>query len=116
MSEWEEGVLGLAPSQGFAIFCLYYSYRKLFGLSWNFFGIFSEFLAGRLAISGDYPADCDRNLRRDWISVERGSSQPRVGVGAGDRAEPAHVDGEGAGLGEGLAQGPVLPGLVRIVD
>ena len=35
---WEEGVLGLAPSQGFAIFSLYYCYRKLLGVSWNFFG------------------------------------------------------------------------------
>jgi hypothetical protein len=52
-SQGGEGVLSLAPSQGFAILGLYYSYRKLFGLSWNFFGIISEFLAGRLAISGE---------------------------------------------------------------
>ncbi len=47
--------VSLAPSLGFAIFSLYYSYRKLFGLSWNFFGIISEFLGGRPAMSGALP-------------------------------------------------------------
>ena len=46
--------VGLAPSQGFAIFCLYYSYRKLLGVSWNFFGILPEFLAGRTGHPGRY--------------------------------------------------------------
>jgi hypothetical protein len=47
--EWEGGMC-LAPSQGFAIFSLYYSYRKLFRLPWDFFGIFSRILGMRMGV------------------------------------------------------------------
>jgi hypothetical protein len=63
-SQGGEGVLSLAPSQGFAILGLYYSYRKLFGLSWNFFGNFfpRTFSSHRQSRSSD-----DRNHIRNHL-------------------------------------------------